>query len=260
MLQVKVGIRLASLRQPFKKALHTAARLGADAVEIDARNEVRPEEFSQTGVRQLRKLLDDLNLRVGAVSFATRRGYDVAEDLDARIDATKRAMKFAYDLGASVVINQVGRVPAELTGPRCTLLLESLTDLGAYGQKVGAWLTAETGSESGTDLLGLVRALPQGALGVSFNPGNLIVNGFSAHDAVRALGSHILHVHAKDGVRDLAKGRGLEVPLGRGAVDFPDLLSVLEENNYRGVLTLDRDNAQDPEFEIGQAVKFLRNL
>ena len=56
MLQVKVGIQLASLRQPFKKALHTAARLGADAVEIDARTELRPSELSQTGARSLQQM------------------------------------------------------------------------------------------------------------------------------------------------------------------------------------------------------------
>ena len=53
MLHVNIGIQLASLRQPFKKALHTAASLGAEAVEIDARNESWLRELSQTGLRQL---------------------------------------------------------------------------------------------------------------------------------------------------------------------------------------------------------------
>src|SRR5947209_7363264 len=105
MLQIKLGIELASLKLPFKKALLTARELGAEAVEIDARRELRPEDLTQTAVRQLRKMLDDLNLRVSALSFRTRRGYDVTEELDARIDATKRAMRAAYDLGASVVVN-----------------------------------------------------------------------------------------------------------------------------------------------------------
>ena len=105
--QIKIGIQLSSLRQPFKKALHTAARLGARGVEIDARSEIRPDQLSQTGLRQIRKMLEDLDLRVCAVGFRTRRGYHVAEDLDARVAATKRAMKLAYDLGAELVTNQV---------------------------------------------------------------------------------------------------------------------------------------------------------
>lgn len=260
MLQVKIGIQLASLRLPFKKALATAAQLGAQAVEIDARGEIKPQDLTRSATRQVRKVLDDLNLRVCAVAFRTRHGYNVAENLEARLDATKRAMQMAYDLGAPVVVNQVGRIPSEPVGPAWELLLQSLADLGRHGQHVGALLAAETGSESGADLARLIAALPPGSLGVNFDPGNLIVNNFSAADALTVLGEHVLHVHAKDGVRDLAQGRGVEVPLGRGSVDFPGLLAVLEEHQYRGYFTIERENADNPVYEIGQAVEYLRNL
>ena len=79
MLELKVGIQLASLQLPFKKALHIAAELGANGIEIDARNDLKPQDLSRTGLRQLRKTLDDRNLRVCAIGFQTRRGYDVLE-------------------------------------------------------------------------------------------------------------------------------------------------------------------------------------
>jgi len=66
----------------LKRALHTAARLGAEGVEIDARTELVPAEMSRTGVREFRKLLSDLSLHVSAVAFPTRRGYDVVDDLE----------------------------------------------------------------------------------------------------------------------------------------------------------------------------------
>ena len=56
MLQLRIGIQLSSLGQPFKKALLTAARLGAQAVEIDARGEIQPREMTRTAVRQVRKM------------------------------------------------------------------------------------------------------------------------------------------------------------------------------------------------------------
>lgn len=260
MLQVRIGIQLASLRLSIKDALHTAARLGADGVEFDARGQIKPRDLSHTAMRELQKLLDDLNLRVCAVGFRTRRGYNVAEDLDARIEATKQAMRMAYELGAPVVINQVGSVPAESQGPEWDLLVQALSDLGRFGQHIGALLAAETGSESGEDLARLIKALPTGSVAVNFDPANLIVNGFSPGDAVQALGEYIMHVHAKDGVRDLARGRGLEVPLGRGSVDFPELLGALEEHQYRGYLTIERENCEHPVLEISQAVSYLRNL
>ncbi len=260
MPQLKIAVDLRSLRLPFKQALIAARRLGASAVEIDARGEINPQELTQSGLRQLRKMLDDLELRVAAVAFRTRRGYDVAEDLERRIEATKGAMTFAYSLGASLVVNQIGRVPDKSEGPIWTTLLEALTDLGAYGQHIGATLAAETGSESGADLARLLAALPHGAVAVSLNPGNLIINGFAPLDAIQALGSNIRYVRAKDGVRDLAQGRGIETPLGRGSADFPAICGALEEHGYRGYWTVTREQAADPMTELGQAVQYLASL
>lgn len=260
MSPLSIAIQLRSLRLPFKRALETAARLGATGVEIDAREELKPGELSQTGRRQLRKRLEDLNLRVVGVGFRTRRGYNVPEELDRRVAATKDAMRLAYDLGASVLVNQIGRVPDSAEAPDWNTLTEALTDIGAHGLHVGVTMGAETGSESGTDLARLIAALPDGALGVTLNPGNLIVNGFSPHDALTALGRHIIYVHAKDGVRDLARGRGDEVPLGRGEADFPAILGALEDCGYRGCLCIERSGGDDPVYEVGQAVKFLKSL
>jgi sugar phosphate isomerase/epimerase len=259
-LQVKIGIQTASLKQPFKKALHTAARLGAQAVEIDARNEILPSELSQTGVRQLRKMLDDLNLRVSAVAFPTRRGYDTLERLDQRIEATKQAMQLAYRLGGSVVVNQVGQVPDTEDDPAWGILLAALADLSAFGQHIGARFAARTGTEAGQDLQRLIDALSNSAIGVDLDPGNLIVNGFSATEAVKILASHVVHVHATDAVRDLAIGRGIRVPLGQGSADYPELLGVLEEHQYRGYFTIEREGAQRPLAEIADAVAYLKSL
>ncbi len=260
MYPVKIGLQLASLRLPLKQGLLAAARLGVQGIQLDARHSLRPEELSQTGLRHLKKMLDDLNLRVCAVEFRTRRGYDVPDELERRIDGTKKAMQLAYRLGTNVVVNHIGRVPDESEGPAWQLLLQSLADLGRHGQHVGAMLAAVTGSESGERLAALLGALPTGALAISFDPGNLIVHGHDARRALELLADQVLHVHATDGVRDTARGRGLETPLGRGSVDFPLLLSRLEEEQYRGYFTIVREQVADPLTELGHAVQYLRNI
>ncbi len=260
MPELRIGIQLASLQLPFKKALHTAARLGADVVEIDARTSLQPSELTGTAIRQVRKMLDDLNLRVCAIGFRTRRGYSTLDDLDRRVDATKQAMDMAYSLGAAVVINQVGRVPEQAEGQEWDTLCQVLTDLGRHGQRAGALLAAETGSEDGAVLKRLIEAIPPGSVGVNLDPGNLIINGFSAKEAAIALGEHVMHVHAKDAVRDLAQGRGIETSLGRGSVDFAEIIGVLEHHSYSGAFTIEREHSHDPLTEIGHAVQYLKNL
>ncbi len=260
MSELRIGIQLASLKQPFKKALHTAAQLGADVVEIDARGSIEPRDLTGTAVRQVRKMLDDLNLRVCAIGFRTRRGYSNLDELDRRVEATKQAIDMAYSLGAPVVINQVGRIPESMGGPEWDTLCQVLSDLGRHGQRAGALLAAETGTEDGAVLKSLIDAIPPGSVGVNLDPGNLIINGFSAQEAASALGEHVMHVHAKDAVRDLAQGRGIETPLGRGSVDFAEIIGVLEHHGYRGAYTIEREHSQDPAKEIGYAVEYLKNL
>ncbi len=257
---LKIGVETASLRLPLKEALHTAARLGAGAVEIDARGAISPGQLSRTGMRQLRKMLEDLRLRVSAVGFRTRRGYDTAADLEARVAATKAAMQFAYDLGASVVVNHIGRVPPDRESQAWRLLVEVLDDLGRYGNRVGATLAAETGTESGEDLARLLAELPEGAVGVDLDPGSLILGGFSPLEAVDALGPRILHVHASDAVGELAGRRGSQVSLGEGTADFPALLGALDQHGYRGYFTVTTREADDPAHQIAQAVGYLRKL
>ena len=257
---LKIGLQLSSLRLPFRKAIEAASRMGAQAIEIDARQHLNLNQVSQTAIRQLKKTLSDANLSVCALSFTTRNGYNVVERLQERIEATKRAMDMAYKLGASIVVNQIGRIPEEAEGPDWDLLIEVMSELGQHAHYCGAFLAAETGSEDSTTLSKLIAAVPDGAMGVTLNPGNLIVNSFSAKEAVENLGEHIMYVRAKDGVRDLAQGRGIEVPLGRGTADFPELIGMLEEHSYRGYFTVARDNPSDPVSEAAMAVEYLRNI
>ena len=260
MLKLKKGLCLESLRQPLKKALATAAEIGADGVEINARTELRPAELSRTGVRHLKKMLADLNLQVSAIHFPTRRGYDESEDLERRINATKQAIDMAYQLGAKVVTNRIGWVPADLTDPRGQTLLQALTEIGLHSQRSGAWLAARTTGESEETLKGLIDHLPPMTLGVDFDPAEFTMQGHSADQALQGLGSHVLNFRARDGVRDLSLGRGLEVQLGRGSVDLAGLLGRLEEKRYQGYITIERDSEAEPVVQCAQSIEYLDNL
>ena len=260
MLQLKKAIRLECLRQPFKKALVTAASLGADGVEVNGHTEVRPAEMSRTAIRHLRKMLADLNLKISAVNFPTRQGFDVTDNLDQRIDATKSAMSMSYELGCNIVVNRVGRVPEDSADPRWITMVQALTDLGMHAQKSGAWLAARTGTENGETLARLIDSLPKFAIGIDFDPGDFLINGFSATDAMKAIGSSVMNFRARDAVTDLSIGRAVEVQLGRGSVDWASLLGTLEENNYNGFLTVERQGVDNPVLECGQALEYLTNL
>lgn len=256
---IRVGIQLAGLRLPFRKALEAASRLRADCIEIDARTEVRPDEMTGSASRQLRKLLGDLNLKVGAIRYTTSRGYETTDELDRRIEGTQKAMKLAFELGANVVVNSAGHIDTAEISPSREILRGVLSDLGKYSQRVGAMLALETGAESLTTLGQLVDSLPQASVGIALNPGNLIVNGFSLDD-LPSVAQHVMLVHAKDGLPDRARGRGTQVPLGQGLAEFPRIMACLAEHSYRGCYIVERDMASDPISEFGASIKYLKSL
>lgn len=257
---VKIGIQTRSLRQPLRQALVTAARLGAEGVEIDARNELRPNELSRTGLREFHKLLEDLNLRVSAVAFPTRRGYGDADELERRVLATREAMRFASDLRTDVVVNRIGRVADKAEDPEFRRLIEALTALGGFGERMGVRLAAQTADASPQDLARVLAELPELSLGIDLHPSGLIQAGYTPREAVELLGRNVLHVHACDAVRDVSARRTYEVELGRGSADIPELLGLLTEFDYRGWVTIERRDSPNPVAEIENGVAFLRNL
>jgi len=256
----QIGVQTKCLAQPIRKALLTAARLGCDGVQFDARQELRPADLSETGLRQLRKMLADLNLRVGSVAFPTRRGYADPNDLQRRIDATLAAMRLASRLESRILICHLGSVPDDEQSSERATLADVLTSLAVHGNRLGVQLAAQATVSSPERLADFVSTLPEGTLALDLHPARLIAQGQSPAEFVTAVGRHIAHVHAADGVHDLATGHGIEVQLGRGTADFPELFGMLEEFEYRGWLTIERRDSDQPVDDLANAVKYLRSL
>jgi sugar phosphate isomerase/epimerase len=260
MPSLPLGISIATLGLPLKKALPLLAEWGIANVELDARTEFKPSEFGESAIRQLRKMLDDHRLSVGTISYQTRRGYNVQEDLDARLAGTRAAMKFAASLGCRFVTNHIGLVPDEEDSAEWKLMTEVLAELGSFGQHVGAILCAKTGMQPAGSLSRLLAALPTGSLGIDFSPGQLLVHGHDPLATIEALGESILHVHANDATPGFGMSRGTLVPLGRGKADWPAMLGALQERDYRGSFTLEAIGTEDRDEELLRSVKYLRSL
>jgi sugar phosphate isomerase/epimerase len=256
---LRIAVQTRSLAQPFKQALHTARAVQADGVQIDAREELRPPELSDTGARQLRKLLDDLNLRVGSVTFASRRGYAEANGLDRRLDATIDAMRMASRLAAQTLVLAVGSLPEPEARERSTLV-EALTALAGHGSRWGVLLAAQCSTAVPGEVNALLAQLPEGLVGVDLNPADVIRAGGRPADFASGLGRHITHLYANDAVRGFGGAAAIEAPLGRGSADMPQLLAALEEFDYRGWATVERRNSPRPADECGDAIAYLRAL
>jgi sugar phosphate isomerase/epimerase len=256
----RLAVATVSLSRHFRDSLRIARDLGVEGVEVDARSGLSADEMSRSGIRQIQKWLDDYGLRVAAVAFPTRRGYGDSEALEARVAATKSAMRLAYDLGAGLLINHVGDIPLSEDSADWKLLVDVLADLGSWGDRVGTTLVAEAGRADPDDLVRLLAALPAGCLACDLSTASLVVHRHDPVQAVEALGDHIAFVHATDAVAGPIAGRGRSVVLGTGQVDFPAVLGSLEEHGYRGWLSLEAVEPVAARRELDDAIGYLRSI
>ena len=225
---------------------------------------------------------------MSAITCPLRHGLDVAENLDPRLEHIRDVMKLAFDLGPKLVVLPIGKLPDEPAlagrasdgdaGGSSSLLLtasandlaqlgissqarsannaadalkESLDALGKHGDRTGVNLALETGLDDPAGTIVYLDRFNAGSLGVDYNPAHLL-NGFMPYDAIRTFGKRLFIAHAQD-ARRISPSKLTTVPLGRGDLDWMQLLAHFEEIDYRGHLTC----VADDRAELAGAVSFL---
>jgi sugar phosphate isomerase/epimerase len=256
-LGLKIGVRLEALRLPFRSALETAARLGADGIQFDAVGELAPEQLSQTACRQIRHLIDNHRLTLIALGFPTRNGYDTLDRLEGRVAKTMQVLALAPQLGARMVINHIGRIPEDRNDPKSSHFFDALDRIGNEGDRVGARFAIETGGDSPEKLSEFLAQTKSYAFGVNYNPGNMLVRGYDVYGGVTQLADRILGTRIKDVLRSSVSVSGFrEAPMGEGEVDWERFLGAMAEIEYQGFYTIDRETSADPVADVSQAIEF----
>jgi sugar phosphate isomerase/epimerase len=258
MRPLPLAIAIRCLSRPLKPSILLAAQLGAGGVQLDVRNELKPDDLSATGRRELLHRLEEMRLSIASLDFPLRRGLFDPDRLDARIAALKQAMDFASLLRCRVVTVRLGRLPASDAGGN-DLPLTVLNDLAAHGNHVGVTLTVGPGGESPARILEVLSQISAGAVGVNFDPASVVSVGGSPTDVAAEWGMLLSHVMVRDATRD-GDGTATEVPVGRGEVAWQELLAVLYELDYRGWFCVDRTQGEDRAGDAGRALQYILSV
>lgn len=137
-----------------------------------------------------------------------------------------------------------------------------MNELADTAQQHGIFLLLETGQESAVDLRCFLEELNHPALGVNFDPANMILYGKGDPiEAVKVLAPWIRHVHIKDATASEIPGAwGNEVPWGEGQVDHNLFFQALEEIGYTGALAIEREAGEQRLVDIVRAARLLENV
>jgi sugar phosphate isomerase/epimerase len=259
MHNLRLAVATRCLKLPLRESLRAAADCGAAGVQFDLRDELRPAELTDTGRRQLAHALGELGLKVASATFPTRRSFADQQELDARVAATRAAMEFAWSLRATTLSVRLGKLPSEKESPEYRLLHEVVSDLARHGNHVGVTLAVHPVHDAPDSLREFCGSVQSGFVGVDFDPAAFVIGGHKPADAFRQLHQSIVHFTARDSIRD-AGGGGLEVPLGRGEIEWVELLPLLDEIAYPGWVTVARTQGADQRGDVARGVEYLKNV
>lgn len=151
--------------------------------------------------------------------------------------------QMAAGLGVPHVSSHMGFIPENPGDQLYAEFVGAARWLAGQFAACGVGLNFETGQETPVTLLRALGDIGSEALGLNFDPANLLMYGkANPIDALDVVGKYVRGVHAKDGEYPTdGYNLGREMPLGQGRVDFPRFVAKLKEIGYDGALTIERE-------------------
>lgn len=254
---MKIGCISDSFRLGFEDGIRAAAKVGVTGVQkYMTYGDFTAANMTPERVREVRSFMESQNLIFSAICGDFGKNLD-EDDI---VDLSKRVLDKAKELGCGIVTTHIGHIDMSESSARMEKTKENAYKLAAYADSIGSVFACETGTEKAEQLRMFLDQLGAKGLRVNLDPANLVM---VAHDdpvqAVYTLKDYIVHTHAKDGIVTTENAHGwLEVPLGKGGVDWDNYLRALQDIGFDGYLTIEREVGEQPAADIGMAVGFLK--
>jgi sugar phosphate isomerase/epimerase len=258
MHQFRLAVATRCFVQPFIEALKSTAESSVTGFQIDIRNEIRSSELTETGRRDLLHQVAEYGLKISGAVFPLNHPLYEADKIDVRVSAIRDAMNFAYAIKATTLCFRVGRIPEDAESKERKLLVEALCDLARYSNHVGTMLAITPTNDSAEALKNLLDEVKTGPIGVDFDPAHFVMTGRPVTESLRTLHNLVLHVQLRDGIH--GNDGGQEEAVGRGNVDWIEVLALLGEMDYRGWLTSIRTQGHDQARDMTRGIKFIRQI
>jgi len=254
-----IAVAVTPFNRPLRKALQQIREWPVSGVQLQVDRDLSFDEMTETGRRQLLYELNERDLKISSLHLSVQHRLGEFEGLDARVDRIKRALQLAFQLKAPSVTFRMGRIPDDTNSPEYETLLGVLNDLAQHANYAGSIPSLIPAGDSPERLAELVNKVKSGPLGICLDPSVAVIAGQSPPAVLRALLTTVNHVLIRDAVRDI-DGTVTEVPVGRGEVSWDELLSVLNEAEFAGWMTITRTQGDDKVGDMARAVRFVHNV
>jgi len=272
MAELKVAVMVDNMRMDLREAVKLVKTWGVQGAQLPA-----PLGMSKAERQDLLKFMKNEGVEISAIC-----GWcgDLCEkeDLDEHIETAKTLLELAAEWECNIWQGHVGIMPWTTDDPKWETLINALGEIAEHGEKVGACLAMETGPEPPEVMKRAIETVGSPAIRVNYDPANFILwppalfaregkpydkeeafELFKPNEGADILGPYVVHTHAKDALVT-PEGKGQEVPLGQGWVDWPRYVGLLQKHGFDGYFAIEREVGDDPVKDIKEAVNFLQSL
>jgi sugar phosphate isomerase/epimerase len=246
--------------QDFQLAVQTAADLGYQAVEVRTVWRQNIVDLSDDQVADLRRIADQAGVRILSIASPVFKcthpqggpidqrfqqdAFQSAHTFDDQDRILRRAIQVALALGAPILrVFSFWRTtePPRLFGHIVESLSRAIDLAARHNLTIGLENEYACNLGTGAEVAPVLRTLDAANFGLVWDPGNSLVAGAKPFpdDYSQVPAARIIHVHAKDGVRDDAAHRVIWGPLGEGRVGWQEQIAALARDGYRGAISVE---------------------
>ena len=249
---------------PLERALEGLSMVGFQQIELLGASEWTPHYDPSTATARDRARLVAALDRYG-FGIASLSGHsNLASEEGVR--KFRDRLEFAASLGVRIVNTGVGDLSTE---DRRQSFHRNVRQVAAWASGLGVTVALEphgAWAPSGRVLAGLVREIGAPSVRINYDTANVIYySGERPEEDILSAADLVAHVHMKDKV-----GGKMEwnfPALGKGEVDFPRILTVLEQSGYQGPFSIEIEltpeterNAELIDQAFRDSLAYLRSL
>lgn len=249
---------------PLTRALEGLSRIGFRQIELLAASEWTPHYDPSTATAGDRAELMAALDRYGVEVLSLSGHSDLAAEEGVR--RFRDRLEFAASLGVRIVNTGVGDLSSEA---RRRSLPGHIRQVAAWASDLGITVALEphgSGAPSGRVLATMIREIGAPGIRVNYDTANVVYySGERPDEDILLVADLVAHVHMKDKI-----GGKMEwnfPGLGKGEVNFPRILTILEESGYEGPFSIEIEltpeterNAELIDQAFRDSLTYLRSL
>ncbi len=228
--------------------------------------------------REIRKIADDNGIDIICYTFSADLNFPDANARKAGLDAIREGLEVAQILGAPMIMLPIGGKKEFTRQQSKKNIIEGLKDAVKLAEAADIKLSVEhfIGINSpfltSADMQEAIEQIPN--FYVTFDAGNVLVNGENPVDSFLKIKDKIIHTHFKDWIYasqdDCRNKNALEglngnsycpALIGEGLVNYPSLIKTMKQARYEGYINIEYEGEKYPAKQaIRKALDYLRNI